>query len=114
MEFKSIPPRKDLPYDASKTLQNVEGTLEEFAQFISKFANEEGKEIVFYRENGDAYAYIEEDSTLYLFVSNESLTANKQQFHDTGKVQEVIDKSKLFMNSLIVFFVVLASCLPTI
>lgn len=115
MNFKQVQARVDLPYKADKTLLSTEGSLEEFAQFISKFANEEGKEIVFFSEDkNSAHAFIEEDSTVYLFEVKQEELSQQQSFKGTSKLQEVIDKSKLFVNSLIVIITVLASCLPTV
>ncbi|MFF2798095.1 collagen binding domain-containing protein [Lysinibacillus xylanilyticus] len=113
MKFKKIDERKDIPFKAKETLQALGGTMEEFVDFVSDKVENEGKEMDFYQNGKIAYAYFQEEDTIYVHITDDSPDPTLDGESKVDKKDKSnVGTSHLFTKGLMVFLLILSSFLP--
>ena len=113
MNFKSVANREYIKIKPKETLQALNGTLEEFVDFISKKVEDEQQEMDFYQDEKIAFGYFEEEGRLYLFIKPVPEDEEEKQdlvFRENKKTP--LTKSNVFTNTIIALMLFLSSLLP--
>lgn len=114
MQFVEVTRRHDIPFEPKVTKKFTGGSFEEFVEYISNKINEEEKEMLFYQDNILAYAYSEEEDTVYFYLRNEEPESPSENDSKKEKDKHDVKKSHLFTNGLLIFMLILSSFLPNV